>query len=501
MDESRSGRGNLSGSVFSRFFKGTLAVGFSRVSLIIFGLITVVIAVRYIPPSEYGAFVLLQVSLSFLVGFTSFGLSLATPHSLVGADGPVTKRQIINTTIWFRVLVSIAAGVLILVFRSGLNGYIGPSIWSMLLLYLPLLLGLAGLEATFETILQGLFQFTLIGFLGTIGIVSNLILTYVFIVYLRLGVLGLIYAKLIPIAVQLVVAGVYAKLEYRFELNTRVLWKMLVFGLPLQLQYIMDFVFSRIDTIIIASFLGTSGTAFFEVARKIPDSLMALYDAFHSVYFPMLTELHASDQREKANALMNTSVRGLSFIVFLGAIISVAFGKDIVVLLFSSRYLAVYPLFVLLMVGLSLNGLENTLGYSLIAIGEPDKPLIVNIVRASISSIGNLFLVPAAGLLAAALVRLFSNAMVIPLDMFYLGRRNVFVTVRAYVKPLIVCAAASAVFFLLPAPSYIAKVGAIGLYGVCCWLLAIITKEDFLALVGESKAVVFKLGARYRNGI
>lgn len=74
-------------------------------------------AVRYIPPEEYGAFVLLQVILTFLVAFTGFGLGLATPHSLVGTDEPLAKRQIINTTIWFRIIVSITTGILILVFR------------------------------------------------------------------------------------------------------------------------------------------------------------------------------------------------------------------------------------------------------------------------------------------------------------------------------------------------------------------------------------------------
>ena len=287
-------------SVFSRFFKGTLAIGFSRLSLIIFGLITVVIAVRYVPPEEYGAFVLLQVILTFLTEFTSFGLSLATPHSLASTDEPLVKRKIINTTIWFRFLIAIITSMLILVFKTALDGYMGPSMWSVLLLYLPLLFCFSSLEGTFETILQGIFRFNLIGFLGTIGIILNLIFTLVFIVYLRLGILGLIYAKLIPIAIQLLIAGVYSKIQYKLEFNKKILREMLVFGFPLQLQYILDFVFSRIDTIIVASILGTTGTAYFELARKIPDSLMQLYNAFRSVYFPMLTELYANNQRQKA---------------------------------------------------------------------------------------------------------------------------------------------------------------------------------------------------------
>lgn len=487
----------MAGSVFSRVFAGTISVGFARLSLIVFGLITVIIAVRYISPEEYGAFVLLQVILTFLTEFTGFGLSLAVPRSLAASDEPLFKRRIINTAIWFRVLTAILTSFLILVLRIGLDRYIGPSKWSDWLLYLLVLLGLTCLENTFEWILQGLFLFNLIGLLGTIGILLNLVLTLVFIVYLKLGILGLVYAKLIPIAVQLLIAGVYSKIEYRLEFNRGILKEMLVFGFPLQLQYTLDFSFSRIDTLIIASLLGTSGTAYYEVARKIPDSLTQLFNAFRSVYFPMVTELNASHQYEKASNLLNTSIRGLSFIALLGAMISVAFGKDIILLLFASQYLLIYPVFVVRMVGLSLNILENTLGYSLVAIGEPYKPLIVNIARASISAVGNLLVIPVIGIMGAALVYLSGNIIATPLDIFFLSRKKFFVRTREYLKPLIIFVASTAAFYSFTSPSYFVKLGVMVLFMMSCFFLSVIKKEDFLAISGETRAMVSRLARKH----
>lgn len=487
--------------IFSRFFAGMISLGFARLSIIIFGLITTIIAVRYLPPEEYGAFILLQIILTFLTEFTSFGLSLTIPQSIAGSTDPLFKCKVINTAIWFRVLTVITAAILILGIRLALDGYNGPSIWSDLLLYLPLLLGLQSLGSTFDSILQGLLQFNLIGIIGIVGVLVNLILTLVFIVYLRLGILGLIYAKLIAIAVQILIAGVYSKIEYKFEFNKKTLREMLAFGFPLQLQYILDFGYSRIDTVIITSMLGTSGTAYYEIARKIPDSLMQLYSAFRCVYFPMLTELYASNQREKAYRLMNTSIRFLLFTVLLSAMISVTFGKEIILLLFSAQYLEVYPIFVLMMVWLGVNVLENTLGYSLIAIGEPDKPLIVNIVRTMVSLTGNLILIPINGLIGAALVKLFSNIIATPLDIWFLVRRKFYVKVSEYIKPLINFGASSVIFYLFYSPFIYFKLGVIALFVVSCLLLSVIRKEDFLALFGETKAIVFKLSVKYRNDI
>ena len=112
----------------------------------------------------------------------------------------------------------------------------------------------------------------------------------------------MIYAKLLPTAIQAIVIGVYSKIEYKLELNKEILWEMLKFGFPLQIQYILDFIFSRIDTVLISSLLGTSATAFYEIARKIPDSLLQLFNAFRSVYFPMITEMDAKGERNPVPA-------------------------------------------------------------------------------------------------------------------------------------------------------------------------------------------------------
>ncbi len=176
----------MANSIFSRFFRGTLSLAFARLSLVIFGLITVMIAVRYVPPEEYGAFVLLQVILSFLSTFTNFGFSLTVPQMIAKYNEQNLVRSVINTTIWFRILTVLVTSLFILVVRFVQDFFLGATIWSELLLYLPILLILGSLEGTFEGILQGLFRFNLIGLLGTIGILINLVLTILFVGYLRL---------------------------------------------------------------------------------------------------------------------------------------------------------------------------------------------------------------------------------------------------------------------------------------------------------------------------
>jgi O-antigen/teichoic acid export membrane protein len=205
-----------------------------------------------------------------------------------------------------------------------------------------------------------------------------------------------------------------------------------------------------------------------------------------------MAELNAKNQQEKALKLLNTMIRGLSFMIFLSAMIAVTFGKDIILLLFSDQYLLIYPIFVLLMVGLSLNVLESTLGYSLVAIGESDKPLIVNIARGVISIVGNLVAIPQLGIIAAPIVNLVSNITATPMDMFFLARKKYSVQISQYVKPLIIFGASSAIFYLFNSPSYLIKLGVIALFIIFCFMLSVITKEDFFVIIGEIKAKVHR---------
>ncbi len=139
------------------------------------------------------------------------------------------------------------------------------------------------------------------------------------------------------------------------------------------------------------------------------------------------------------------------------------------------------------------------MGYSLVAIGEPDKPLIVNIARGVISTLGNLLAIPGLGIIGAPLINILSNFIATPMDMFFLARRKFYVKPMEYIKPLIVFGTISAIFILLNSSSYLFKLGTICLFVFSCFMLSVITKADFQSIFGEAKAIV--LGFNLKNKI
>jgi O-antigen/teichoic acid export membrane protein len=287
-----------------------------------------------------------------------------------------------------------------------------------------------------------------------------------------------------------------SRLHHSWSFSREVLKDMLTFGFPLQLQFVMFFLFTRLDTVVIGSLLGPSGVAYYEVARKFPDSLFQLFDVFNSVYFPMSSRMYATESRESARRLINNSIRLLSFLTVFATLGAVLFGKDIILLFFSSQYLVSYPAFILLMVGMSLKYIDNLLGYSLIAIGDTTKPLIVNIVRAVVNIIGNFAFLPLFGFTAAAAVSVLSNVAAVPLDAIYLIRWQLKPRLLEYLKPMAVFAAISAAFLLTGSSSFLLKAGLAVLYLPLCLLLAVFTRRELGMLLGEAQLALRRILGR-----
>jgi len=170
-----------------------------------------------------------------------------------------------------------------------------------------------------------------------------------------------------------------------------------------------------------------------------------------------------------------------------GALVAVLFGKEIISLLFSQAYLPSYYPFVALMFGLNLLVLDCTLGYTLVAIGEPNKPLIVNLVRAIISLLLNLVITPIFSFTGASVVSVVSNLTAAPLDVYFLWKKNVRAEMAAFLKPVVISGGYGLLFLLLGTSLFPIKVLFVFLFILTCLLMSVITREDWRVVLAEAK--------------
>ncbi len=486
-------------SIVSHFFSGTIFIGIARVSTIIFGLVSVMIATRFLTTEAYGAYVLALTSNNVLVQFFSFGLGLVIPKYLASTENENDKVTLQNTVFHFR-LFSVLSVILLLVMLKPIIGVFFESrLFSDIFTALPFLFLLFSLSNLFESILRGQLAFRAIGVIEFVSEATELALLSVLVIAYGLGFWGLLIAKFVARIVSILLSYRVSRFKYRGQFDTLLLKDMLKFGFPLQVQYIFDFAYSKLDTLIIGSLLGTRGVAFYDIARKIPDSLMQLYSVFISVYFPVSANVYATEKEKKTNDVLNNSIRLLSFIAVFASLLVLLFGKDIIVLLFSKEYLESYWVLVLLMLGVALDLVEEILGYSLVAIGQSDKPLYVNIVRAVVSLTGNLIVLPILGFTGAAIVYILGNLVALPMNVFFLRRKDISPNFSNFLKLILIFGSLSALFLLWNSQILLLKFLIAFLFVPLSFLFSVITIWDAKIIFGEAQLAWSRFTSRLRK--
>ncbi len=479
----------MADSMVSRFIRGTLATGFGKIAIVGLGLLGLMITTRVLPADELGAFMLLQVIIRFLANVSGLGFQLTVPKFIAGTEDPVAQRRLVNTVIYFRVFTIALTIAVAMLSAQPLFNFFDAAVYDIAV-YLPGLLFLDSFGKLLHSILQGTLRFKSIGAVNTLSSVGYFILLLLLVVLLRQGVRGLIYARLISRTLSYSYGYLAAKIEFRLEFDLALLKEMLIFGFPLYINYILTFIFTKIDTFIIGGFFGSAEVAFYETARRLPDSFEQLYDAFREVYYPFMARLFAAGAHAKLTAMLNYSTRWISFFSIFGALGTFLFGKELIVLLFSDKYLPSVPVFILLMIGLNASLLDYTLGYSLVAIGESNKPPAINVLRTGVNFAGYLVFIPLFGVAGAALAGLVGSFAANPLNVYFLRRRAVAVDMMGYVKPILIFSAYLCIAIVLGINSIFGGVLIIALFLVTCILLSVVTIEDIVTIANEVRKIL-----------
>jgi O-antigen/teichoic acid export membrane protein len=265
---------------------------------------------------------------------------------------------------------------------------------------------------------------------------TKILTILLFLSYYKMDIKGVIYATIISSLVTSVYQYMAIPSDKKFEFDGDVLKKMFRFGFPLGLNNVMSFVFMKVDRFMLGAMLSPIHVAYYEIASKLPECGRTLYDAYLTVFFPSMSELCASEDHDAAGKILNYSIRILSFASLLATFVLYLFQYEVVGALFSKRYLLSAPAVPLLMIVLCLDLTGNMLGTTLVAYGQSDKPVKINIFAAATTVISNLILIPRLGFIGAAYTCILSRVITNPINVWYLNKQGLHVDVFQYLKPL-----------------------------------------------------------------
>jgi O-antigen/teichoic acid export membrane protein/glycosyltransferase involved in cell wall biosynthesis len=475
-----------------RQFRGGLLLvsGGSLVNLALLFLELLIVA-RLLPTRSYGEYVLLVAAANFLVMICDFGCKLSVTQFISTGDHD-QQSAVVSSALIFRcivlIVVSALIGVVLFVsnatrWSTGLDAY---------LVYLPIMLITASFDELLFAMLQGFQAYRQMAAALLIRGVLRLSLTVVLLIVLHGSLVALVYSWSISFAV--VIALQYLALPLRgvWRWHRETLLAVLRFGRSLQAMRFLGFISDRMHITLLGALAGVDSVAFFAVANRIPDALQTLSDSFVRVYFPAVSALLAAGRKQAAELMLQRSLRLLSFVSALGAVIAAAFSREIVTLLFSAKYAPAAPAFALLMVALQMTMIVNLLGYTLTATGRPARALWLDLGQAAALLLGDVLLIPFFGTVGAAAAALVGSYASGPIGVLMVRRSDLALDARPYARQsgiVLSCLALTVLIHPVGLLSALAFKGAV-LAGFCIasLLLATIDRGDFGLVLGKRGA-------------
>lgn len=469
-----------------RVFYNTVVqvVGKILTTLILFA--ALYLLTRYLGVSGYGDYTVITTYLGFFGIILDMGLYLIIMREV--SQGMDAGKLVGNLIVLKLIL---ATFILPLAF---LISFLLP--YSMLLRFGILIGSLFILFVTLNQIVVAIFGANLRMDLATLSdIFGRLIFLggIYFCIYLKLGLLAIIWttviSHLVILSISFLFSRKFTKIKLGFDWN--LLKRIIKETLPLSFAVVFGLIYWRIDTIFLSIFKTSKEVGIYGAPYKLIDILSSFPMFFAASIFPIISKLVGKDL-ERIKSILSRSIEFLLIfalpmtvgILFLAVpIMEFIVGPD-----YASAYTIsflkkpVTPAFVLqiLIFATALFFIEELLRYSIVAFGKQNKIAIITLGAVLFNVVANLIVIPKYSYLGAALVTVFTSLLTFSMAFYFL---NQYAKISfSLIKFLKICLAAflmGVFLYLFPAQHVILRALEGGvIYIVILYLLGEVRKEE-----------------------
>ncbi len=462
-------------SFTTNFLKNIASASLGTWSSIAFHFFSIIIITRHLSKDAFGLYSLVLVVSNFFGILAGLGLDLTLVHFNSSNNDAEREWRAFPTILLTR---TISLGLTTVIFLC-----VGPFILPFLearihhyILYIAAIFFLSSFRDLFYRLFQALHEFKRYAAIQ----VLSAALKFSLILYLsysgRLDLLNLLQIEIMTIAGVLIFQFFPCVLKQirKAQINAnslKELKQLMRFSIPLYLNDLLTISYDRIDVFMIAAYLGPESIAYYEVAGKIPSAFTRMFQSFVLVYFPSLSGLLKSGDKDDGQKMMNQSLILLSVVILFLALLVFLFRRQIISLVFSEKYLASSLAFSLLMLNFYLRAISNIMGYSLVSAGHSAIPVKVNVISSIINILGNIIMIPAFGFIGAVYSMILTNTSSQCFYYYNLIKNGFLPDLTQYLKPLVALSFAIALHETIGHDIAPMAVLCLALYLVICWML------------------------------
>lgn len=186
----------------------------------------------------------------------------------------------------------------------------------------------------------------------------------------------------------------------RFRIESILVRKFTIYGIRFYLAELVPFLSLRFDQYLVGSFLGVADVGLYAAGVSLAEILRTVALAAAAVLFGRVASL----DRAAATDLAGVTSRVSMTLSIFGAVFLIVFGKEILQVMYGSRFIAAAPVFRLLLPGVIANNLYEILYADLAGRGKPEIGMCARLSGLCLIVVGDSLIIPRWGILGAALV-------------------------------------------------------------------------------------------------
>lgn len=385
--------------------KNTIIIAIGKLSTQVISFLLLPLYTHQLSTSEYGTYDFLVTLSVFLLPIITLLMEESMFRFLIDADKKADKKKIITQTILYTIIGSILFTIIAFIVVSVIHYELG-------ILFIVFVLSniLIGLSNALSRGLGEIKLYSLSNFiLGAFTIVLNII----FIVFIKAGVTGLLFANIISNT--LTALYIFKKLHLGNFINRKsydpsLLKEMISYSIPLVPNNLSWIIINLSDRIIVTSFLGADSNGIYSIANRFPNILYTCYGFFSTAW----KESSARILKDGENIAKhyNSIYKDLKKFLFAIVICLIAIMPFAFPILISSSFNESYAYIPLLIISTYYCNISNFYGGIFTAFKNTKIMGNTTIFAAVLNIIINISLIQFIGIYAAVLSTFLSNIII-----------------------------------------------------------------------------------------
>lgn len=394
-------------SAYSRIASGAIVVLLGHILGMGLGFTTRILSARLLTPSGYGALILGVTLMTLLALVAQLGLRQGVPRHIPIDEDPTA----VSVTSFQLVLVSsVILVVCAILLSERIARSLAPEFRPLIVVFIAAVPFLAVLE-----IAVGIFRGVEDAL--TKGLVYNFFHRCSILVLLLLGVVGgygplgaaIGWTSAVAVTATVAIVLVGKKTEL---LPERTRWRtidadkareLVTFSVPLMAASSIWQLMQQIDTLFIGHFLSTARVGMYDAAFVLSRLVLVALWAFGFLLLPVFSELGSQQAHEEMKTVYKLITKWMVLVTVPGFVFLVGFSDTLLVSIFGTEYGTATGSLLALSTAFFLHIVAGPNKEALIAIGETRYILRANLVILVLNLSLNLTLIPAIGIVGAAI--------------------------------------------------------------------------------------------------